>query len=263
MGLYQVNKSELVKYHKRVMSVIKMLPQVTFEKVSRASNGRADALARVAKELSEPGQQDISIVVKNREPLTIESQTQEEVQESQQEIEVMSINVNTEEDWREPLIKYFTQGVQALPEEKSFREQIRKRALHFAYVNDTIYRHSANAMWLRCVYDKEAKQITSEIHEGLCGAHESEPKMYLRIKRMGYYWPTMVADCLRVDKTCRMCQLHSPYIHQAPNPLHPTIASWPFDAWGTDIVGPIEPLASNGDRFILAFTDYFSKWAEA
>jgi hypothetical protein len=60
-----------------------------------------------------------------------------------------------------------------------------------------------------------------------------------------------------------MCQIHSPYIHQPPNLLHPTVASWPFDAWGTDIIGPIDPPASNGHRFILAFTDYFSKWAEA
>ena len=30
-----------------------------------------------------------------------------------------------------------------------------------------------------------------------------------------------------------------------------------------DIVGPIFPPSVKGDRFILAITDYFSKWAEA
>jgi Integrase core domain len=33
--------------------------------------------------------------------------------------------------------------------------------------------------------------------------------------------------------------------------------------WGTDIVGPIDPPTSRGHRFILAATDYFTKWAEA
>jgi len=33
--------------------------------------------------------------------------------------------------------------------------------------------------------------------------------------------------------------------------------------WGMDVVGPINPLSSNGYRFILDITDYFSKWAEA
>ncbi|XP_069146012.1 uncharacterized protein [Solanum lycopersicum] len=43
--------------------------------------------------------------------------------------------------------------------------------------------------------------------------------------------------------------------------LHPTIASWLFDAWGLDIVGPL-PKSSGGHLYILAATDYFSKWAE-
>ncbi|TYK19638.1 uncharacterized protein E5676_scaffold242G00250 [Cucumis melo var. makuwa] len=46
-------------------------------------------------------------------------------------------------------------------------------------------------------------------------------------------------------------------------PLHPTIASWPFEAWGLDLVGPITPKSLAGHSYILAGTDYFSKWAEA
>lgn len=43
--------------------------------------------------------------------------------------------------------------------------------------------------------------------------------------------------------------------------LHPP--SWPFNAWGIDVVGPIHPPSSHGHHFILAATYYFSKWAEA
>ena len=32
---------------------------------------------------------------------------------------------------------------------------------------------------------------------------------------------------------------------------------------GMDVVGPISPSSTRGHRFILAITDYFSKWAEA
>ncbi|RVW18151.1 hypothetical protein CK203_112471 [Vitis vinifera] len=49
---------------------------------------------------------------------------------------------------------------------------------------------------------------------------------------------------------------------QPLKPLHPTIASWPFDAWGLDMVGPITPKSSTGHAYILAATNYFSKWAE-
>ena len=77
-----------------------------------------------------------------------------------------------------------------------------------------------------------------EAHSRVCGAHQSSPKLYHQIKRMDYYWPTMVKDCMDYAKTCEACQLHSNYIHQ-PKPLHPIVASWPFDAWGLDVVGPL------------------------
>ncbi|XP_060200749.1 uncharacterized protein LOC132629021 [Lycium barbarum] len=34
------------------------------------------------------------------------------------------------------------------------------------------------------------------------------------------------------------------------------------NAWGIDVIGPIEPKASNGHRFILVAIDYFTKWVE-
>ena len=33
--------------------------------------------------------------------------------------------------------------------------------------------------------------------------------------------------------------------------------------WGIDVIGAIEPKASNGHRFILVAIDYFTKWVEA
>ena len=63
-------------------------------------------------------------------------------------------------------------------------------------------------------------------------------------------------------KKCEACQYHANFIHQPPEPLHPTVASWHFDAWGLDAIGPL-PKSSGGHLYILAATDYFSKWAEA
>ncbi|KAL0325377.1 UNVERIFIED_CONTAM: hypothetical protein Sradi_5107000 [Sesamum radiatum] len=53
------------------------------------------------------------------------------------------------------------------------------------------------------------------------------------------------------------CQFDPP-----PQPLYPTITSWSFDAWGLDVVGPLT-MSSRGHLYILAATDYFSKWVEA
>jgi len=37
----------------------------------------------------------------------------------------------------------------------------------------------------------------------------------------------------------------------------------PFVAWGLDVVGLITPKSTTGHSYILATTDYFSKWAKA
>jgi len=45
--------------------------------------------------------------------------------------------------------------------------------------------------------------------------------------------------------------------------LHPTGASWLFEGWGFNVVGPTTPKFSTGHSYILAATDIFSKLAEA
>jgi len=73
----------------------------------------------------------------------------------------------------------------------------------------------------------------------------------------------MIVDAIKYEQRCKACQIYADFIHQPPELLHPTVASWPFEAWGIDIVGPISPSLTKGHQFILAITDYFSKWAEA
>jgi len=45
-----------------------------------------------------------------------------------------------------------------------------------------------------------------EIHEGVCGAHQSAFKMKWMIRRNGYYWPTILEDCFKYFKGCQECQ---------------------------------------------------------
>ena len=72
----------------------------------------------------------------------------------------------------------------------------------------------------------------------------------------------MVKDCIKYARWCSACQFHANFIHQPPKPLHPTVASWPFEARGLDVVGPLTPKFSDEHSYILAVIDYFSKWIE-
>ena len=129
-------------------------------------------------------------------------------------------------------------GVQtcALP---IYKTEVKHRAPRFIYFKGTLYRRSFDGVFLRCLDNEEATRALHEAHSGTCGAHQFGAKLHFQIKRMGYYWPMMVKNSMDYAKRCQACQFHANYIHQPLEPLHPTITSWPFDAWGLDLVGPL------------------------
>ena len=87
--------------------------------------------------------------------------------------------------------------------------------------------------------------------------------MARKILRVGYYWLTMEADCFSYVRKFHNFQTYVDNVNAPPVPLNDLSAPWPFSMWGLDVIGPIEPKASNGHRFILVVIDYFTKWVEA
>ena len=170
-----------------------------------------------------------------------------EEEEEEEQANIIFVCLVEKEDWWQAIIKYLQHGI--LLDDICHKIEVQRRATRFIYYKDTLFRRSSDGLFLHCLEEKEAKQALKKAHSGICGAHQSGPKLHYKIKRMGYYLPTMVQDSMEYAKKCEACQ------------YHPTGASWPFDACGLDAIGPL-PKSSSGHLYILATTDYFSKWAE-
>ncbi|KAM5585178.1 hypothetical protein ABKV19_004529, partial [Rosa sericea] len=127
-------------------------------------------------------------------------------------------------DWRIPLIAYLRQP------DLSADRRIRFLALNYFLRNDELRRRGEDGMDFRCVYRREAKRLMREAHAGVCGAHQAGPKMRWLIRRHGYYWPSILKDCITFAKGCQDCQAHGPVQHH---------------------------------KFIIVATDFFTKWVEA
>ena len=123
-------------------------------------------------------------------------------------------------DWRHALIDYLCYNI--LPEDPKRKTEIYRRAPRFLYYKYTLYRRSFKGILLRCLGEEEANQTMQEAHSGVCGSHQFGPKFHFHIKRMGYYWPTILKDCLDYARRCQACQFHANFMHQPPNVLHPT-----------------------------------------
>jgi len=116
---------------------------------------------------------------------------------------------------------------------------------------------------LRCVDKREADLCMHEIHEGSFRTHSSGHTMAKKILRAGYYLMTMEADCYKHARKSHKCKIYVDKIHVLPTALNVLSSPWPFSMWGIDMIGRIEPKASNMHRFILVAIDYFTKWVEA
>ncbi|KAG9458863.1 hypothetical protein H6P81_003371 [Aristolochia fimbriata] len=256
IGEFEVRKEELVPYQKEAQRLLQKISNVTLGHVPRADNSQADALAGIAASLTQFDSRPERIPICERWVVsTLEKFSEEE------EINLVSVYAIEEEDWRQQFLDYLEH--KKLPEELKARSYVQRVAPKFCLFNNTLYRRSYDCILLRCVSKEEGQALLSEAHGGICGAHQAGPKLHLQVKQLGYYWPTMLRDAIELARHCTACQLHANYIHQPPSPLHPTVASWPFEASGMDIIGPINPKSSANHQYILAATDYFSKWAEA
>jgi len=53
---------------------------------------------------------------------------------------------------------------------------------------------------LRCLLREKATYVLNEVHAGVCDAHQAGPKLANQIKRLSYYWPTMIQDAIKFAK---------------------------------------------------------------
>ena len=79
---------------------------------------------------------------------------------------------------------------------------IRHLAFKYILIDDELYRRTAEDVLLKCLDFDQARVAMGEVHEGICGTHQSTPKMKWLLRRADFYWPTMMVDCFRYYKGC-------------------------------------------------------------
>jgi ribonuclease HI len=109
---------------------------------------------------------------------------------------------NEVEYWRKPLVDHLHNP------SSSVDRKIRRWALKFILDDGELYCQTANDLLLKCLGPDQARLAMAEVHEGICGTHQSARKMKWLLRRACFYWPTMIVDCFRYYKGCEECQKH-------------------------------------------------------
>ncbi|XP_070054568.1 uncharacterized protein [Nicotiana tomentosiformis] len=143
------------------------------------------------------------------------------------------------------------------------RRALRKLANHIFLNGEVLYRRTPYLGLLRYVDAAESTRLLEGINTGTCGPHMNGFTLAKNILRDGCFWMAMESDSIHYIQKCHQCQIHGDFIRVPLNELNVMGLPCPFAAWIMDVIGHIEPTASNRHRFILVAIDYFTKLVEA
>ena len=137
----------------------------------------------------------------------------------------------TTDDWRKEIIDYLKDP------SKKVNRKIRFQAIKYVLLEEDLYYRTIDGVLLKCIDKEEAKVLMGEIHEGVCGSHQSAYKMKWVIRRNEYFWPTILEDCFTYYRGCQECQKFGSVQRVPTSAMNPIIKPWPFRGCGIDLIG--------------------------
>ncbi|KAL1225049.1 hypothetical protein V5N11_002828 [Cardamine amara subsp. amara] len=96
-------------------------------------------------------------------------------------------------DWRVPIKRYIQTG--ELPSDKWKAQTLRIISAKYCMIGNSLFKRGVSDPYLLCIHEEGIDMIMSEVYHGLCENYSSGRSMAFKIKRLGYFWPTMIADC--------------------------------------------------------------------
>ncbi|RVW65441.1 Pro-Pol polyprotein [Vitis vinifera] len=196
---YEAKDTRMARYLAKVRETLQQFTEWTIEKIKRANNRRADALAGVAA----------SLPIKESILLPIHVQLNPSVAESStcNTIEAPQAGRPRMDEWH-----------------------------HIIYPDWNFTRRSqtgTQSPGASCPFHPDwGAPIQAILHRTL-------PSMPRAFRGPGYYWPTMKNDAATYVKNCDKCQKHALIPHMSSATLKSISSPWPFAQWGMDIVGPL------------------------
>ncbi|XP_013615241.1 PREDICTED: uncharacterized protein LOC106321528 [Brassica oleracea var. oleracea] len=193
-------------------------------KVPRGENVCADALAALGSKLHDQVKRTIPI----------------------HRIEKPSINISTDQtaiiapvtETDTLVTDEFGPDMRTESTEKWAARRLKTRSAHYVVLDNELHRWTVSKVLLKCIHGEEAVRVVVETHEGAGGNHSGGRALAIKVRSLGFFWPTMNADCESYARSCDKCQRHAPSIHCPTEMLRTTVAPYPFMRWAMDIIGP-------------------------
>ena len=104
-------------------------------------------------------------------------------------------------------------------------------------------------------------EVLSNVRDHVSGAYFGVHKTFQKVKQR-YWWKGMFKDVEHWCKSCQDCSMRKSPRNSMRAPLLPIPVGNAFDRVAVAILGPF-PASSKGNRYIVVFSDYLTRWCEA
>eukprot|EP00253_Pinus_taeda_P005266 PITA_05266 len=158
--------------------------------------------------------------------------------------EINQISVTDSESQYAYLVFYLQNG--HAPPHLSYKRKraIRLKAKNFTLIDDVLFKKNYDSILLRCIEKIEAQKVLQELHDRPAGGHFGADTTAHKIIHAGYYWQTLFRDTHEYVRKCLNFQTASGRQRKSAFPLQPVNIEQPFEQWGLDIIGEINPPSS-------------------
>ena len=190
-----------------------------------------------------------------------------EVQQAIAALDYSSSEVIREQQLRDPLlqpiISYLETGT--LPEDSSEARNIVASSSQYFMKNGflshlwdcNLARQRPNLYCQMVLPVSMRNEILTACHDDVLSGHLGFKKTYHKLRER-FFWPSMYSDCEFWCKSCTDCSTRKTPKSLAKAPLLPIPSSYPFETLAVDVLGPF-PTSLQGNRFIIVFTDTFTR----
>ena len=156
-----------------------------------------------------------------------------------------------------PTIKYLEEGIVSDGDKKSMANSEK-----FVLVDDVLHRigDGETSKLQVCVPNSSRLELMKSSHAGSFAGHFSPKALYKTLSQK-HWWKGMYRDIYKFCRSCLTCASYKGTSRWMKPPLIPIPVGGPFHRVGVDIMEL--PLTVNGNKYVIVFVDYLTKWVEA
>ncbi|KAM7304079.1 uncharacterized protein ISCGN_013979 [Ixodes scapularis] len=150
---------------------------------------------------------------------------------------------------------------------KTTKKHNSRTRIQFLLKNDLLYRSVVYSSGRRSEQLALPKRFrvaaVTMAHDSIMSGHQGA-KNTLNLVAGEFFWPCMQSEIKRYVRSCDVCQRTVPKgkVGKAPLGSMPIIDTL-FQRVAIDIIGPIVPIASSGNRYILTMVDMATRYPDA